>query len=249
MYRGEIVGASGLPVIVEEPDFRRARAIMTDPRRRTLPETVVRSLLAGVLVCGVCGSRVGSHNRYLAPGVARRPGYACRESRCVTRSRRLLDEAVCELVVEDLASHLEHAPEGAQGGRRARPEGIRRRRGAAIELTQLQELMAGGELDPADYAVAARGLRERLVDARTTRVGRHAGTPATAKLLQSSYVEAAWEAAPHPTKRAVIAEVVESITLPRGTPGRFTMSGTKVRWRARGDSDALVEILGDGSST
>ena len=229
-YKGTIVGASGLPAIVDEDVYRRAVALLSDPRRRTSPSDGRRTLLSGVLVCGVCGGPVRAHNRGGGTRPVRR-AYGCSMSRCVTRSRPRLDEAISELVVAYLIKHrstFRRAPRTAsKAAQRASTEaaGIQKR------LDDLAALVAAGELSPADYAPAARGLRERLVDAES-RVTRHAGTPATATLLSEDDVRAAWDTASMATRRAVVRELIDSITLPMGIPGRFTMDGTLVSWRS-----------------
>lgn len=72
VYRGEIVGKSGAPAIVDEETFRTARAVLSDPRRRTNVGRPVLSLLSGLLRCGVCGARMSS--RYRRRGAARGGG-------------------------------------------------------------------------------------------------------------------------------------------------------------------------------
>lgn len=230
-YKRQIVGRSKLPTIVSEDVYRQATASLSDPRRRTSPDDGRRTLLAGVLVCGVCGGPVRAHNRG-GRSRPRRRAYGCHRSRCVTRSRARLDEAVSELVVAYLVKHrstYRRAPKAvSKAAQRASADAVEIQK----RLDDLAALVAAGELSPADYAPAARGLRERLLEAES-RVTRHAGTPATSKLLEADDVISSWAASAVSVQRSVIREVVESITIPVGTPGRFSMSGVTVAWRLK----------------
>lgn len=235
VYRGEVVGKSVAPTIIDEKTFRRTVALLTDPKRRETPGDGRRTLLAGVLVCGVCGGPMMAHNRSWRDGrhVTRRLGYGCNRSRCVTRSRQRMDEAVSRLVIDFLVLHRDTYRRAPATASAAAHRSAQEAESIRHDLKELADLMASRQLSPADYAAAAGGLRERLAAAEA-RVARQAGFPTTARLLQSKDVGAAWQAAADATKRAVLREVVESITVPVGTPGKFSMKGVKVTWRVRG---------------
>lgn len=229
VYKGKEVGESLAPAIIDRATFYRLRAVLSDPSRRSSPEGDHRTLLSGVLRCGVCGGPVRAHTRKRSREGPSRPSYACMD-RHVSRSRGKLDAAISDLVVAYLTKHramLRRAPKSASRAAQraaADAEGLQKR------LDELAELVAAGELAPADYAAAARGLRERLVDAES-RATRHAGRSATAALLTGEDVGTVWGAASPSVRRAVVRELIESITLPVGTPGRFDMSDTVVTWR------------------
>lgn len=230
-YRGKEVGRSLAPAIVTEEDYRIARAILTDPRRRSTPDTGQRTLLSGVLVCGVCGGPVRAHTRHRPGGGGSVPSYAC-VNRHVSRARGRFDEAVSELVVAYLVEHratYRRAPmRVGKAVQRASADALNIQK----RLDELAALVAAGELSPADYAPAARGLRERLVEAES-RLSRHAGTPATSTLLKEADVRESWAEALPAVKRAIVREVVDSITIPVGVPGKFSMAGVTVKWRVR----------------
>ena len=61
------------------------------------------------------------------------------------------------------------------------------------------------------------------------------GSPATAALVRSDDIPAKWEVMTTDEKRPVIKEVIESIALERGIPGRrdpaATMEGVTINWR------------------
>jgi DNA invertase Pin-like site-specific DNA recombinase len=57
-YQGEVIGPANWEPVVDVDTWRTARAILTDPKRRTTPGPASRHLLSGVLICGVCGGRL-----------------------------------------------------------------------------------------------------------------------------------------------------------------------------------------------
>jgi DNA invertase Pin-like site-specific DNA recombinase len=106
-FGGEIIGEAHWPAIVHEDTWRTARAILTDPSRRTAPGPKPAHLLTGVLICGVCGGRKfrAGHvkDRWLyqcaakaiAPGMGTRFHLACHEAG--------LDEAIEAAIIDRLS--------------------------------------------------------------------------------------------------------------------------------------------------
>jgi hypothetical protein len=83
-YHGQIVGRTDtIPAVVDEETWRTARAILTDPARRTSAGRPPESLLAGLLRCAVCGARMTA--RYRRP---RRPAWQDRDLRLPYRARQ-----------------------------------------------------------------------------------------------------------------------------------------------------------------
>ena len=228
-YKGDVVGQSEAPAIIDAATFQRLRALLTDPRRRTSPEGDHRTLLSGVLRCGVCGGPVRAHTRQRSAAEPVRPSYACLH-RHVTRSRGRLDDVVSEMVVGYLIRHRATFRRAPQTESKVARRAVADSEVLRAKLDELASLMGAGELDAADYAAATRGLRERLADAES-RVSRHSGTPRTTRLLEAEDVRSAWGEAPTSTRRGIVREMIDFITLPVGTPGRFSMEGTTVQWR------------------
>lgn len=229
VYKGDGIGKGAWPAIIDEATFKRLRAMLTDPRRRGRPEGDHRTLLSGVLTCGGCGGPVRAHVRKRGAQSVSRPGYACVD-RHVSRSRGKLDAVISELVVAYLIKHRATFRRAPQTASKAAQKAATEAESIRSKLEQLASLMSAGDLEPADYAAATRGLRDRLTQA-DAQVVRHSGTPRAAKLLDASDVRAAWAEATHAVRRAIIRELIESITLPVGTPGRFSMDGVTVLWR------------------
>lgn len=229
-YKGAEVGKmdEAVPRIIDEDTWRTVHAILMDPARRTgKVGKPPKTLLTSVLKCAQCGGRMNARHRRDAKSDRKDPVYACREGH-VSRHRQRMDDAVTELVLDYLAQHADRlrvpAPSQAEAPAAVEAAELRAR------LDALSQLVAAGEIDPADYAMASRRVRERLegIEARLVRAS---ARPATMALLGAEDVPAAWKAASIETQRTVVAELIERITVSRNKPGPFTMRGVDVQWR------------------
>jgi site-specific DNA recombinase len=234
VYKGAEVGRTALPAIVDEETWRTARAILTDPARRTTRGRPPRSLLAPVLRCGFCGGRIGSHTRDRRSNGksigGKTPAYRCRAGH-VSRDRGLLDHAVSELVLAWLIKHADRLSRprvaaGATAAARASTEADALGR----RLDSLAKLVAAGDLEPADYAIATREIRDRLAAVEET-IAASTGSPNAAAIVRAPDIRSSWDEASVDQRRSVIREVIERITLNRATPGPFTMGGVEITWR------------------
>lgn len=229
-YKGAEVGRMdpAVPRIIDEDTWRTVHAILMDPSRRTTVGKPAQHLLSSVLKCGQCTGRMGGRYRRDSKAGRKDPVYACREGH-VSRHRERLDEAVSELVLDYLIEHaaMLRAPAPTPSGPSSAAQEAAELR---ARLDALSQLFAAGDIDPADYAMATRRVRERL-DAIEERLIRTSSRPATLALLASDDVAAAWQAADIDAKRTVIKELVERITVNRNRPGPFTMKGVEVDWR------------------
>jgi site-specific DNA recombinase len=103
----QIVAKGNWEPIVSEDTWRAARAVLSDPARRTTPGPKPRWLLTGILICGKCGSR---HFRLL-----KRPNgrynYVCNGVRWnepgarfhISRVARYVDAYVEQVIIERLS--------------------------------------------------------------------------------------------------------------------------------------------------
>jgi hypothetical protein len=217
--RGEVVGESAEGAILDRELWERVRAVMTDPKRRTTTVGAPAShLLTGLLWCPQ-GHRMQASNRHNSSG-SKTPIYKCQRNGstgCAPRRRDLAERPVVELVAAMLTRWAGQLL--AVASPTAGPAQVK----AAAEVAALRQrldtlaaLASSGDLDPADFAAAARGVRERLADAEG-RAARVSGRPATAKLLKDPRgPAAAWrDAVEHDldAARAVLAELVDAVTL------------------------------------
>ncbi|WP_082574942.1 recombinase family protein [Arthrobacter sp. Soil763] len=62
-YRGDIVGPSVFPAIISEDEWRAVSSTLRNPSRLTQNGNKVRHLLAGLMLCGKCGSAMQTSSR------------------------------------------------------------------------------------------------------------------------------------------------------------------------------------------
>jgi site-specific DNA recombinase len=63
VYKGEVVGASTFPSIISEDEWRLVCSIIRDPARRSNGGARTKHLLAGLLICGRCGTAMQTSSR------------------------------------------------------------------------------------------------------------------------------------------------------------------------------------------
>ena len=100
VHNGEVVDARWEPLL-DKATWLRVGAVLRDPARRVQSGTRRKYLLIGLLFCGVCGARMGSHP--ISRGV---PGYACLRKRGCGKVRVVgapLDTMVIDAALRFLA--------------------------------------------------------------------------------------------------------------------------------------------------
>jgi hypothetical protein len=188
-------------------------------------------MLPPVLRCGPAraGSAQYRCTKQRQGSVGKDPIYACRDGRQPPSDH--LDDAIGELVIA-MTRHADRLrrrccrPSKAATAATAEAEKLRTR------LESLTQLVAAGDLEPADFAAAAREVRNRLA-AVEQRIVQAAGTPTAAALVSSGDVGTAWEAATVDTRRAVVTEVIDRIVINPARPGPFSMQGIDISWKDR----------------
>lgn len=227
VYKGEEVGRTTSPVIIDEETFRTVRAILTDPARKTTRGKPASTLFAGVTVCSKCGKPVTGASRQLAKGKGTEKVYACR-ARCVSRKRDRFDEAMSALIVQRLvqaSAQLSKPTKTAIASPViAEAEKLRSR------LDDLAALFASGDVDAVDYAAATRSARQRLSELEE-KMQATAGSPVAAKLVKAGDIEKAWDGADFATKRAIIKELIAKVRLGPGFSGEFKMVNVDIEWK------------------
>lgn len=230
VHRGEVVGRTSLPVIVDEDTWRTVRAILMDPARRTTVGRPAITLLAPVLRCATCQGRMSGQQRRRRQGAEKYAIYACREGH-VSKHRQRLDDAVGRLVVKYLERHASKLvrPKPQKSGKALDQAAVdadaHRKR-----LEDLALLLANGDLAPADYATATREVRARLAAAEE-RIVIATGKPHALALVRTGDIEASWKTASVDAKRAVVKELVQRINVGACRPGPFTMDGVEIEWK------------------
>jgi DNA invertase Pin-like site-specific DNA recombinase len=231
VYQGVEVGTTDLPRIVDEDTWRTARAILTDPARRSTRGRPPKTLLGGLLVCTVCEGKLYGGTRTRTAD-DRDPAYLCRAGH-VSRLRSLVDGFVSTAVLhyldnnrDALGASIADYRSGTDGGAARTAEALRAERQA------LEDAFARGDLDVAAYAhgIKANNARREALDAAAVEeapTGRTVG-----RLVSAPDVRAAWDAADMDTRRAIVREVVAEVRIgPNGTPGAFDPDSIAVVWQ------------------
>jgi hypothetical protein len=184
VHHGAVVGAGEWPPILERGLWEQARAVLTDPARKTSTSSAAVHLLSGIARCGICGGPMrASLNRTV-------PSYRCADKACVSRNRRDVDELVASVVLArlarpDLAGLLAPADDST--------------RQAVAEVAELRGRLdhaaddyADGTLDREQFHRITERLRPRLEQAQA-RVRTVDSTPLLAELVGAEDVRAVWE--------------------------------------------------------
>lgn len=210
--------ADGL-ALIDRDTFETVGAILRDPTRRTAPlKPTSPPLGGGLAVCPHCGGNLAAgrkHDRH-----SKAATYVCSRHGHFTRRRHLLDVPVLDLVGQVLT-------DAAAAGLLTLADGdddhVRQLRGDIAgheqRLDALAGLLAAGELDPADYAMASRKVRATLADL-TARLSRRTARPAVAQLaadaqgVAAAYLKIRQQADDGDVDplRALLADVLVSVT-------------------------------------
>ncbi|HZC71996.1 MAG TPA: recombinase family protein [Jatrophihabitans sp.] len=221
-------GRGEWPAIFDPDTAERLHAKLTDPRRRTAPESLaVKYLLSGLLTCGVpgCGGKL-----YASPAAS--PTHKWMIYRCRTQhlGRRLdlVDAVVDALVIARMSR-----PDAA---RLLAPDvDVATLRATAADLRERRDALAAMVADRIMSPDAARAQAQRLTDqlAEVERQSDHAeGSAPFAPLIGANDVEAAWRAMSLGARRETVRVLFESLTvLPTRRGARFHPDQVAYTWR------------------
>lgn len=209
IYRGQVVGRGSWDTIVDEETFDAVASILQDPRRGPKVGRPAVGLLSPILRCASCGSKC--YHRYRHIRGRRVPIYTCPKW-CTQRQREPLDDYVSEEVLV----RLERL---ADLGRISPPrKADARDRDAALaeqlttRLDSLASVYAEGNLDPQDFAVATRKVREQLRDVEE-RLARRANVAHAHRLAAAGDVRNAWQALSLSAQHAILREMLTAVTV------------------------------------
>jgi site-specific DNA recombinase len=228
-HNGEIVAAGTWPPILEEDTWRRVAAILDDPTRKLKAGRPPAHLLAGIMRCGRCGSRIHCHLE---------SGHHVRTYHCPPAPRGcagvaiVADAADAEIAARVFARldagrlQLDERPAGEDlTGVLEAVEG---------ELAATARSYAAGALSRDGYAAAARALQDRL-DGLRTQISAREATRASAALVQAAVgLEDRWASMTLPGRRDLLAVVIDEVRLMPAAPGPrnvFQPGRLRVAWR------------------
>lgn len=229
-HLGEVVGKAVWPALVDEETYYAARAVITDPARRTAgPGRLGTRLLTGIALCGVCDQTVMAGS-----GARARRGhdlYRCRSLKHVSRQLDPVEEYVTELVVERLSRPdardllVDHGRPDA-GVLKEKAHALRERLDSlAVEFAD------DDDMSPSQLRAATRRLRERLavVEGELADAGR---TDVLGPLVLAEDVRAAWLALDRERQRAAIDALMVIRLDPPGRGKRYFDPATvRIEWR------------------
>jgi DNA invertase Pin-like site-specific DNA recombinase len=196
-YRGEIIGLGSWPAIVREDEWRRMRAQLTDPSRRTTTHRGVAPthLLTNIAECGLCGQRLKMFSDKRRTNYR---GYVCRAEGCmgVAASEPRVDEIVVDTLLaylarSDVRAAVLAAHRSAQDTK-ADPVllELERLRGRLDEAAQQY---AVGEISAAMLGRVEARLAPQLEKLERTVAHHSAPTPEVAGLLTAADLHGAWQ--------------------------------------------------------
>jgi DNA invertase Pin-like site-specific DNA recombinase len=225
VHRGAVVGEAVWPALLDEATFMECKAIMEDPRRRTVKDPKLRYLLSGTAKCGECGAkmRVIKNRGYNS--------YACFEKFCTAVRTVHLEEFVVGVALERLsrkdfldavAARKARADAGA-GGAQDEAKALRER------LDGFVEAAAAGQITPAALAKIEARLLPQIDAAEDRAYADH--VPAALRKVAGPDIADRWEDLPVSTRREVI-DLLMVIKVNRTVRGaRFRPERVDIEWK------------------
>jgi site-specific DNA recombinase len=227
-HHGEIVGEAVWPAIITAAETTRLRAMLMNGDRS--PGGTARSyLLSGLVYCGDCGRRMSTR-----PTAKGRHRYLCVRDRGGCGHRGIDAAGTEDLVVEAVMIRLDTPALSAAVAKSTQQEGDVGGELVELEarLDQLAEMFASGEIDRREWLKARGSLEDRLQAARA-RLARQSRSEALTG-MEGGVLREAWGEMTFDRRRAVIAAVVERVTVGPAVKGRnrFDPERVDVTWRA-----------------
>jgi DNA invertase Pin-like site-specific DNA recombinase len=232
-HRGVLVAPAVWPAIVDRATVDRLRARLGDPSRRTAGPEARRYLLSGGLLrCGPCGRplrarpRVDHMRRYVCPSG---PGYGgC-------GGIAIVAEPLEDLVVERVLDVLDSPVVEAQAQRLVEGTADVVVETLGADVRALEELALDYYRDRLisrdEYLVARASLEGRIESAR-----RQLAESTGGRVLESvrGVARTRWPEVGFDQRRAILAAMIESITIGAGRRGfnRFDPGRLAIAWRA-----------------
>ncbi|MBX7445450.1 MULTISPECIES: recombinase family protein [unclassified Arthrobacter] len=228
-YRGDIVGPSVFPAIITEDEWRAASSTLKNPSRLTQNGNKVRHLLAGLMLCGKCGSAMQTSSRSSKQGSVHY--YKCKTTGGghAFQTAAPVEEYVAGLVVAIL-SH----PENAEGltVRREADDAAELRQKAVTLRARLDE--AANSFADGDITAKQMGIITAKVNKDLEVVEQQLATLRTGNILAGrsgspEAVQSWWDGAGIEDRRAVIDALMTIYVDPVGTSAPRKFDPTRIR--------------------
>jgi site-specific DNA recombinase len=241
-YRGEIVGKGAWPAILRPIDSARLRELFRD-RGKQNNSANSPNILAGLLVCGWCGTKMAPSNG--SPEVERRR-YGCPKlpgrSGCghVSVMSSYVENSALEMILERVGS-TDIAKRPVRTSARDR-----RWTDAAEELDRAQRLLESmardlgeGRLSRREWLVIQPPLAERIQKYTAVVMQDRYDTGIRAYIGNPGALEAAWPDMGSSQRRAVLRGLIDHIVVRPATIGQRVFDPTRLTFRWRGDGPFL----------
>lgn len=224
-HHGQAVTVGAWPPILEPDEQAAVTQRLRDPRRRQQQSIELRYLLSGSARCGICGNRL-----YAQPhttGGRRRTSYTCRPQRHLARRVEFVDAVVEAAIIERLtrpdAASL-FAPSVDVTALRRESAALQDRRDALTGMAADGVLSMSSVREQAAKLTASIERLQRRIDAAL-------GTSPLTALVGAVDVEAAWQATPLRSRRAVIDDLATVTIKPSGKGIRFRAEDVALTWK------------------
>lgn len=230
VHRGAVVGDAAWPAIVDRATHERLVAALTDPsrRRRNPPR---RGLLTGLVRCGRCGEVM------VKDSSRGKPVLRCKAGPGRANCGRMMaaGDAVESFITEAVLDALD-TPALLDAMRSGPDDTSELVDGLADDEASLEQLARDHYADRligrAEY-LAARGALEERIEEKRSALNRGGTAEALLALDASTPLRERWPELSTDRKRAVIAAVIESVTVNAGKPGRgFDPARLDIAWKA-----------------
>jgi site-specific DNA recombinase len=235
------------PSILDRDTYDEMMAILDDPSRCSGRSYARRHLLAGFLVCGKCGHRMGSVTD-------RRPRYACRQESDLSRDAcRGVSRVVTEVdrvVVRRVFEWLEDNGLYDQAAGSIEDENVRElrqtRRRLESQRVKLVDFLTREVVTEADYKRQCRQFDDEIVDVDRA-LARHVGSRVIEPMPRGSGLKEAWAEWEADglrgldERRRVIAALVDRVVVHPTRHGRVPFDPSRVQVFPAAWAEALTD--------
>jgi site-specific DNA recombinase len=228
-YHGEVTAPGQWEPIVSPEEYHQAKAILSNPARRTHPARGGQvHLLSTIARCGACGGPMTVGKGTVYNGV-RKSIYRCRKCQRVARGQAVVDDLVTRVVLARLAKPdakgllVDHGEADKAAAAAWRVQELQDR------LSDAAEAYAAGVVTMAQLATINASLKPKLEQAQA-----EAASPSRAKVLGelvSRDPAEVWQGMSADQRRAVVALLVEVTIMPTRHGPVFDPESVRIEWR------------------
>lgn len=230
IHNGTIIGKGQWDPIIEEDQWHRINAILSDPRRRTNQGLERKWQGSGVYKCGLCGGSIGVHT-YRKNGRKYR-SYLCLDCNKISRAQYRVDDLVDAVVLGYLdkpENRLKVAQQSDGGGEGLAPL-LDKRRSLVSRKNNAGTMYASGKIDDGQLLAITNEIDSQLqpLDRRISEA--RESSPTLGLVLAGEGLRERWDELPADKRALVIRELVEVTILP-AKRGAFDPNSVRIEWK------------------